>query len=278
MGAEGTNARRLTTRADTTRSRGGRPAGTRSLHSPRRRSHHLWAVGPDGSNARALTQGNGTTRRPRGRRTGATRVPILPRRRPDQLYTMLADGHRAAASHPRPGWRHKSNMVASPTMRPRRSPTSERSVGMIGKEATFSRCRAHSPRPWSCGLSGSRLLWRDRPRRGAGPVAARGSGAGGTGAGTGASGTGAGGAIGGGPGSAGSMAPWGRPAARAPERRRGRRRGRGCGRRAAAGAADPVPASPKEFVESPPPGRLLRVRSVRRPAGEQGPSTRTPGG
>ena len=92
MGAEGTNARRLSFGGYDTQPRWS-PRGDTIVFTRRTSTgFDLWAINPDGSNARALTQGNGSNEAASWAPSGRHLVFSSSRGGRTQLYTMLADG------------------------------------------------------------------------------------------------------------------------------------------------------------------------------------------
>ena len=93
MGAEGTNARRLSFGGSFDTQPRWSPRGDTIVFTRRTSGgFDLWAINPDGSNARALTQGNGSNEAASWAPNGRHIVFSSTRGGRTQLYTMLADG------------------------------------------------------------------------------------------------------------------------------------------------------------------------------------------
>ncbi len=91
MDAEGANVRRLTQSGFNTQPRWS-PKGDTIVYTSRQGSHDLWAVAPDGSNLRSLTQGPGDNESASWAPNGRHLVFHSSRLRGTSLFTMLADG------------------------------------------------------------------------------------------------------------------------------------------------------------------------------------------
>lgn len=91
MDAEGANVRQLTTVGFNTQPRWS-PKGDAIAYTSRQGGHDIWAIGPDGSNARRLTAGPGSNESASWAANGRHVVFQSNRLGSWQLFTMLADG------------------------------------------------------------------------------------------------------------------------------------------------------------------------------------------
>ncbi len=91
MDAEGANVRQLTTAGFNTQPRWS-PKGDAVAYTSRQGNHDIWAISPDGSNARRLTAGPGSNESASWAPSGRHLVFQSNRLGSWQLFTMLADG------------------------------------------------------------------------------------------------------------------------------------------------------------------------------------------